>query len=99
MHTTQVNVSTGEIVQIPYTTEEQAEYDAKKAAWNAGANDRKAAEVRAARNAKLDATDKTQAADTPQAIKDKYAPYRQALRDVPAQSGFPNTVVWPTQPE
>ena len=99
MHTTQVNVSTGEIVQIPYTTEEQAEYDAKKAAWDAGANDRKAAEVRAVRNAKLDATDKTQAADTPQAIKDKYAPYRQALRDVPAQSGFPNTVVWPTQPE
>lgn len=23
---------------------------------------------------------------------------RQALRDIPAQSGFPNTVVWPTQP-
>lgn len=72
---------------------------ANQAAWAAGANDRKAAEVRAERNAKLDATDKTQATDTPQAIKDKYAPYRQALRDVPAQSGFPNTVVWPTQPE
>jgi hypothetical protein len=62
-------------------------------------NDRKAAEVRAERNAKLAATDWTQGADTPQAIKDKYAPYRQALRDVPAQSGFPNTVVWPMQPE
>ena len=84
---------------IPFTAEEEAEWDAKKAAWNAGANDRKAAEVRAERNAKLAATDWTQAADTPQAIKDKYAPYRQALRDVPAQSGFPNTVVWPTQPE
>lgn len=99
MHTTTVNVSTGEVVQIPYTAEEQAEYDTKKAAWDAGANDRKAAEVRAERNAKLAATDWTQGADTPQAIKDKYAPYRQALRDVPAQSGFPNTVVWPTQPE
>lgn len=98
MHTTTVNVSTGEIVQIPYTAEEQAEYDTKKAAWDAGANDRKAAEVRAERNAKLAATDWTQAADTPQATKDKYAPYRQALRDVPAQSGFPNTVVWPVQP-
>lgn len=98
MHTTQVNVSTGEIVQISYTTEEQTEYDAKKAAWDAGANDRKAAEVRAVRNAKLDATDKTQAADTPQAIKDKYAPYRQALRDIPAQNGFPNNVVWPDAP-
>ena len=84
---------------IPFTAEEEAEWDAKKAAWNAGANDRKAAEVRAERNAKLAATDWPQAADTPQAIKDKYAPYRQALRDVPAQNGFPNTVVWPTQPE
>ena len=25
--------------------------------------------------------------------------YRQALRDIPTQSGFPNTIVWPTQPE
>lgn len=24
--------------------------------------------------------------------------YRQALRDVPAQEGFPNTITWPTQP-
>ena len=24
--------------------------------------------------------------------------YRQALRDIPAQSGFPWTIVWPTQP-
>jgi hypothetical protein len=25
--------------------------------------------------------------------------YRQALRDITAQSGFPNEVVWPTKPE
>ena len=24
--------------------------------------------------------------------------YRQGLRDVPAQSGFPNSVTWPTKP-
>ena len=98
MHTTTVNVSTGEIVQIPYTTEEQAEYDTKKAAWDAGADTRKAAEVRAERNAKLAATDWTQGADTPQATKDKYAPYRQALRDVTAQAGFPWTITWPDAP-
>jgi hypothetical protein len=33
MHITQVNVSTGKIVQIPYTTEEQAARDAEEAAW------------------------------------------------------------------
>ena len=51
MHTTTVNVSTGEIVQIPYTTEEQAEYDIKKAAWDAGANDRHNAEAKRQRAA------------------------------------------------
>jgi len=25
--------------------------------------------------------------------------YRQALRDVPAQAGFPENVIWPTKPE
>ena len=24
--------------------------------------------------------------------------YRQALRDIPAQPGFPNDVIWPTKP-
>ena len=98
MHITTVNVTTGEIVQVPYTTEEQAEYDLKKAAWDAGANDRKAAEVRAERTSKLAATDWSQAVDTPQGIKDKYATYRQALRDVPSQAGFPWTVTWPDAP-
>lgn len=98
MHTTAVNVSTGEIVQIPYTTEEQAEYDTKKAAWDAGENDRKAVEVRAERNIKLSETDWTQGADTPQVTKNKYAPYRQALRDITAQAGFPWTITWPDAP-
>lgn len=98
MHTIKVNVVTGEIVQIPYTAEEQVEYEIKKAAWDAGANDRKAAEVRAERNTKLAATDWTQTADVPQAIKDSYAPYRQALRDVTTQTGFPWTITWPDAP-
>jgi len=97
MHTISVNVSTGEKTIVPYTTEEQAEYDTKKAAWDAGANDRKAAEVRAERNAKLSATDWTQVADTT-ADKTAWATYRQALRNVPTQSGFPNNVVWPDAP-
>ena len=84
---------------IPFTAEEEAEWDAQAAIYAAGADSRKAAEVRAERNAKLAATDWTQAADVPQVVKNSYAPYRQALRDVPQQSGFPNQVVWPTKPE
>ena len=83
---------------IPFTAEEEAEWDAKELAYAANANNRKAVEIRSERNAKLVATDWTQAADVPQSVKDNYAPYRQALRDVPSQSGFPNEVVWPTQP-
>lgn len=98
MHTTTVNVITGEIVNIPYTAEEQVEYDTKKALWDAGANDRKATEVRAERNAKLATTDWAQVVDVPQAIKDKYASYRQALRDLPQQAGFPTTINWPVKP-
>ena len=97
MHTTQVNVSTGEIVQTSYTIEEQAEYDIKKAAWDAGADSRKAVEVRAERNTKLSETDWTQVADAP-VDKAVWATYRQALRDVTTQTGFPWTITWPDAP-
>ena len=56
------------------------------------------AEVRDKRDRLLAETDWTQAADIPQATKDKWAPYRQALRDVPNQAGFPFEVVWPIKP-
>lgn len=83
---------------VPFTTEEEAEWDAEEVAWAAGADARKAVEVRAERNKKLAATDWTQTADVPQAVKDSYVSYRQALRDVPTQSGFPWTVTWPDAP-
>ncbi len=31
-------------------------------------------------------------------ITDEWRVYRQALRDVPAQAGFPANVTWPTEP-
>lgn len=43
-------------------------------------------------------TDWTQGVDVPQTIKEKWAIYRQALRDIPQQSTFPTTVTWPTLP-
>lgn len=58
-----------------------------------------AADARAFRDQLLAQTDWTQAADVPQATKDKWAPYRQALRDVPQQPGFPENIQWPAKPE
>lgn len=85
-------------VRVDLTPEEISQIEAEEANWLAGADARKAEFVRTERNAKLAATDWTQAADVPQAVKDSYASYRQALRDVPQQAGFPNQIVWPELP-
>jgi hypothetical protein len=63
----------------------------------ASRNDAQAAQVRAERNTKLAASDWTQLADST-ADKAAWATYRQALRDITAQAGFPWTVDWPAQP-
>ena len=56
-----------------------------------------AANARAQRDRLLSASDWTQVIDAP-VNQAAWATYRQALRDIPRQSGFPTTVVWPTQP-
>jgi len=63
----------------------------------ASRNDAQAVQVRAERNTKLAASDWTQLADST-ADKAAWAEYRQALRDITAQAGFPWTVDWPAQP-
>jgi hypothetical protein len=55
------------------------------------------AEARAQRDSLLRESDWTQVLDAP-VDKAAWAAYRQALRDIPQQEGFPATVVWPTQP-
>jgi hypothetical protein len=53
--------------------------------------------VRQTRSDKLAECDWTQVADAP-VDKAVWATYRQALRDITAQSGFPWTVTWPDAP-
>jgi hypothetical protein len=55
------------------------------------------AQVRSERNKKLSATDWTQVADAP-VDKAAWAAYRQALRDITTQAGFPWTIDWPVAP-
>jgi hypothetical protein len=57
----------------------------------------KEAEVRQQRNELLSACDWTQLPDSP-ADHEVWATYRQELRDVTSQEGFPWDVVWPEQP-
>lgn len=53
--------------------------------------------IRNTRNQLLAASDWTQVADAP-VDKQAWANYRQQLRDVTNQSGFPTQVDWPTKP-
>ena len=56
-----------------------------------------ATKVRKDRSLKLADCDWTQVADAP-VDKAVWATYRQALRDITAQSGFPWTITWPDAP-
>lgn len=59
----------------------------------------KGSDILQLRDMLLKNSDWTQAKDIPDAVSSKYATYRQALRDVPQQSGFPQNIVWPVKPE
>jgi len=54
--------------------------------------------VRKIRNAKLVESDWTQIPDST-VDKATWATYRQALRDITAQSGFPWDITWPVEPQ
>jgi hypothetical protein len=56
--------------------------------------------IYARRNYELQQSDWTQLTDVPLSAEQKaqWVNYRQLLRDVPQQPGFPDTVIWPTAP-
>ena len=54
--------------------------------------------VRSQRNSLLTQSDWTQVLDAP-GNQPAWAAYRQQLRDITAQPGFPLEVIWPQQPE
>lgn len=81
---------------VQFTAQEEIDRDAEEQAWADGANDRAAVQVREERDAKLSACDWMANSDV--TMSDEWRTYRQSLRDVPSQSGFPNTITWPTKP-
>ena len=81
---------------VQFTAAEETARDAEEQAWSDGANDRAAAQVREERDVKLAACDWRASSDV--TMSDAWRTYRAALRDVPAQAGFPNSVTWPSEP-
>jgi len=60
--------------------------------------EQKAEEARTQRDALLSQSDWTQVPDAP-VDQAAWAEYRQALRDLPQQAGFPTEITWPVKPE
>jgi hypothetical protein len=80
-----------------FTDTEDATAAEQEAAYKAQKDAEQAKSVRETRNQKLKDTDWTQVADAP-VDKAAWAAYRQELRDITAQAGFPWEVQWPDAP-
>jgi hypothetical protein len=67
--------------------------------WANTQSDMKASTIaRIRRNTLLAASDWTQMADAPAGTAAKWAPYREALRNLPSQNTFPRVITWPSTP-
>ena len=93
MERTERNVQTGEVTTVPLTAEEIAEREAYARDVLPGLQ---LEQLRAKRNQLLAETDYLALSD--QTMTAEMQAYRQALRDLPANTEDPANPVWPTKP-
>ena len=88
------------IVGPEFTDNAEATAAEQETAYRTNIDNQAAANVRAERNRKLAASDWTQIPNNAltDAKKAEWATYRQSLRDISSQSGFPHSTTWPTEP-
>ena len=91
------DLTTGEIKQRPKRPSRAHVWDTETATWKLD-NAKAEAQARATRNSKLAQSDWTQLEDAPKAQQSQWRAYRQALRDVTKQPGWPTDVDWPQSP-
>ena len=80
----------------PFTIEQELARDEEEAVWEASANDRAFASLRGRRDTLLHDTDWWASSDL--SITEDQTTYRQALRDLPANTPDPANITWPTEP-
>jgi len=80
-------------VLVDLSADEIAEIEARKKEAEDNLPTELANEARNKRNQLLAETDWTASSDV--TMSDAMTAYRQALRDVPAQEGFPTDITWP----
>ena len=87
----------GQLVDM--TESEIQEYNERNTAWNNTKADRKLVQIKEMRLERLRETDWMSNVDV--TMSDNFKTYRQALRDLPTHSNWPNLEDsdWPTKPE
>ncbi len=83
-------------ILVDMTADEIAARQAEETAWAASNDDRLAAKLREERDRLLSETDWMALSDV--TMSTEMQSYRQALRDITGQAGFPYSVTWPTKP-
>jgi hypothetical protein len=81
-----------------FTDNEDATAAEQEAIYKAMKDAEFATNARSQRDKLLAESDWTQVIDAP-VNQEAWATYRQSLRNVPQQDGFPTTIVWPVKPE
>jgi hypothetical protein len=91
-------VQNGVVVNMPAKPDGAYYFDYTTKQW---VQDQSAQEntVKAQRNQLLQQSDWTQLSDISAETKEAWAVYRQALRDITDQPGYPFNIVWPTPPQ
>jgi hypothetical protein len=87
------------IVGPRFSDTEEKTAEEQRLEYRSGIDQRVAESIRAQRNKLLEETDWTQSRDVSLTNDSEWVEYRQELRDITSQEGFPHEVIWPTKPE
>lgn len=87
----------GKPTKKPHKPSEFHSFDYLTGLWSINESGLEA--IRHKRNQLLADSDWTQLPDVPEQTRLKWQAYRQALRDITLQDGFPENIIWPEMPE
>ncbi len=90
-------IGEAEIIEWPKGLEQPDRKTLRKT-FKAYADEFNARMARRLRDIQLQQSDWTQMPDIEERKRTAWAKHRQALRDLPQQQGFPDTMIWPAKP-
>ena len=92
-----VRFKDGVFLPIPPKPTQDHQYNYQTNQWEVDL-EKVAERVKAIRNKLLADCDWTQLPDVPEPTRSAWLSYRQSLRDITIQDGYPTAVIWPTPP-